>query len=279
MPSTTSLTLALPDVLHAALHERAARTGETPEAIALAALADALETEHPTLFQVSNTTALTEGVFDGAVSVLTLKEHGDFGLGTFDGLDGEMIVLDGVVYRADHTGAITTAPDSALAPFAVITEFPETPQFSLAQAASFADLTAQLDARRASDNLFYAVRITGHFARIKARSIARQPEGVTLVEAAAHQSEFTFTDVDATLVSFWTPAYARTINVAGWHLHALTAGHQHGGHVLDLAGADLQAQLAELADVRLTIPETPEFLEADLTEDVSDKLAAAESDH
>lgn len=278
MPTTT-LTLTLSDALLAALDERAARTGETPEAIALAALADALEVEHATLYQVSNATALTEGVFDGAVSVHTLKEHGDFGLGTFDGLDGEMIALDGAVYRADATGAITTAPDDALAPFAVITEFPVAPAVPLAQAASFAELTAQLNARRASDNLFYAVRIAGHFSHIKARSIARQPEGVTLVEAAAGQSEFTFTDVDATLAGFWTPAYARAINVAGWHLHALTADHRHGGHVLDLAGADLQAQLAELADIRLAIPATPEFLEADLSDDVSDKLAAAESDH
>lgn len=269
----------IPDALMAALAERATRSGESPAQIILAVLADALEVEQPTLFQVSNSTALTQGVFDGAVTIRELKEHGDFGLGTFDGLDGEMIALEGVFYRADSAGNVAVAADTALAPFAVITEFPAEPPFTLPAIASFADLTAQLDAHRQSDNLFYAVRLDGHFARIKARSIARQPEGTTLAEAAAGQSEFTFTEVDATLAGFWTPAYARTINVAGWHVHALTADRRHGGHVLDVAGKNLSASLAELADVRLAIPETAEFLEADLTQDVSDQLAKAESDH
>lgn len=273
------LHITVPDLLMQAMAERAARTGETPEEIIIAALADALEVEQPTLFQVSNSTALTQGVFDGSVSIHELKEHGDFGLGTFDGLDGEMIVLEGVFYRADTEGSTTVADDAALVPFAVITEFPDEPPFALSTVSSFANLTAQLDGNRESDNLFYAVRLDGNFARIKARSTARQPDGTTLAEAAAGQSIFTFTDVDATLIGFWTPTYARTINVAGWHLHALTADRRHGGHVLDVVGENLTASLAELADVRLAIPENPDFLEADLTQDVSDQLAKAESDH
>ncbi len=273
------LAITIPDALMTALAERAARTGETTVEIIISALADALEVEHATLFQVSNSTALTQGVFDGAVTIRELKEHGDFGLGTFDGLDGEMIALEGVVYRAAADGNVTVADDAALAPFAVITEFPNEPPFALPKIASFADLAAQLDAHRQSDNLFYAVRLDGRFTRIKARSIARQPEGTTLAQAAAGQSEFTFTDIDATLVGFWTPAYARTINVAGWHVHALTADHLRGGHVLDAAAEGLQVRMAELADVRMAIPATEDFLEADLSHDVSEQLAIAESDH
>jgi len=271
--------IEVPDSLMRALAERQVRTGESLQEIILSTLADALEVDHAALFQVSNSTALTQGVFDGAVTIRELKEHGDVGLGTFDGLDGEMIVLDGVVYRADAGGNITVADDAALAPFAVITEFPDEPPVALSSIASFTDLAAQLDAHRQSDNLFYALRLDGHFARIKARSIARQPEGTTLAEAAAGQSQFTFNDIDATLVGFWTPAYARTINVAGWHLHALSADHKHGGHVLDVVGENLTVAMTELADVRMVIPEAPEFLEADLTQDVSEQLAQAESDH
>ena len=98
------LHVKIPDALMHALAERAARTGESPEQIVLSALADALEVDHSTLFQVSNSTALTQGIFDGAVTIRELKEHGDFGLGTFDGLDGEMIALEGVFYRADTEG-------------------------------------------------------------------------------------------------------------------------------------------------------------------------------
>lgn len=269
----------IPDALMAALDERRTRTGETTADVVISALADALEVEHSTLFQVSNSTALTQGVFDGAVTIREIKEHGDFGLGTFDGLDGEMIALEGVFYRADTKGNATVANDAALAPFAVITEFPEEPPFVLPTVTSFADLATQLDGHRESDNLFYAVRLDGHFRRIKARSVARQPEGTTLAEAAAGQSEFVFNAIDATLVGFWTPAYARTINVAGWHLHALSSDHKHGGHVLDVVGENLTVAMTELADVRMAIPETAEFLEANLTQDVSEQLAQAESDH
>jgi acetolactate decarboxylase len=273
-----TITIDVPDSLMHALQERAARTGESPQDIVLSALADALEVEHSTLFQVSNSTALTQGVFDGAVTIHELKEHGDFGLGTFDGLDGEMLALEGVFYRADAGGNITVAGDKALAPFAVITEFPDASPFALASVASFSALAAQLDAHRQSDNLFYAVRLDGHFARIKARAFPRQAEGTPLADAAAAQSEFTFTNVDATLVGFWTPTYARTINVAGWHIHALTADHLRGGHVLDVEASNLQVRIAELADVRMAIPDTEDFREADLTQDLSDQLAKAESD-
>jgi acetolactate decarboxylase len=273
------LHIIIPDILMDALQERAARTRESPEEIILSALADALEVEHATLFQVSNSTALTQGVFDGAVTIRELKEHGDFGLGTFDGLDGEMIALEGVFYRADAEGDVTVVDDTALAPFAVITEFPDASPFTLPSIASFTDLATQLDGHRTSDNLFYAVRVDGHFARIKARAFPRQAEGTALAEAAAAQSEFTFTDVDATLVGFWTPTYARTINVAGWHVHALTADQLRGGHVLDVMGESLTVLMAELADVRMAIPATEDFLEADLTQDLSDQLAKAESDH
>ncbi len=273
------LHIDIPDSIMQALVERQKRTGESPEQIVLSALADALEVDHATLFQVSNSTALTQGVFDGAVTIRELKEHGDFGLGTFDGLDGEMIALDGVFYRADADGNVTTVDDATLAPFAVITEFPDAPPFTLPSIASFTDLAAQLDSHRQSNNLFYAVRLDGHFARIKARAFPRQAEGTALAEAAAAQSEFTFTDVAATLVGFWTPAYARTINVAGWHVHALTADHLRGGHVLDVAATGLQVHLAELTDVRMAIPATEDFLEADLTQDLSEQLATAESDH
>jgi acetolactate decarboxylase len=53
------------------------------------------EVVHHTLYHVSTATALVEGIYQGAVRVSTLREHGDLGLGTFEALDGEVIVADG----------------------------------------------------------------------------------------------------------------------------------------------------------------------------------------
>ena len=273
-----TLTVEISASLMNALAARRARTGESEAHIVMSALADALDVDHATLFQVSTSMALAKGVYTGAVTIADLKQHGDFGLGTFDNLDGEMVALEGRFYRADTTGAVHEAPDNALAPFAVVTDFPVQPAFAIDRVTSFADLAAHLDRTRETQNLFYAVRIDGCFDRIKTRAICRTASGVPLVEAAAQQTEFTITDVDGSLVGFWTPAYARTINVAGWHLHALTADRRRGGHVLDVHGGGLQVQLADIADVRIAVPETAEFLRADLSQDLSQQLAAAEGD-
>jgi acetolactate decarboxylase len=261
-----------------ALEARSAQTGEPVAQIVMAALADALEIEQDTLFQVSTATALVEGVYGGVVTVGELKRHGDFGLGTFDGLDGEMLALDGHFYQVRGSGEVREAADEARVPFAVMTDFRAEGAFTLEHVTSFDDLTAQLDRRRQTENLFFAVRIDGRFARVKTRAVDKTASGVALVDATAQQHEFTLCDVDGTIVGFWTPSYARTLNVAGWHMHFISDDRTGGGHLLDCQGSGLRVQMQDLADVRIAMPETAAFLQADLSQDPSQELAVAERD-
>jgi acetolactate decarboxylase len=242
----------------------------------MSSLADTLEIDHSTLFQVSTSTALVEGVYGGVVTIAELKQHGSFGLGTFDGLDGEMLALDGHFYQVLGDGTVREARDDTRVPFAVVTEFRAEREFIIDRVESFDELTAQLDSRRNTGNLFFAARIDGHFAHIRTRALCKTVSGVSLVEATAHQPEFALTDVSGTAVGFWTPLYARTINVAGWHFHFVTDDRTGGGHVLDCQGVQLRAQLQDLADVRIAMPETAAFLQADLTQDPSHELDLAE---
>ena len=140
----------------------------------------------------------------------------------------------------------------------------------------FADLTAQLDAVRRTENLFYAVRIDGRFAHLKTRAACKALSGVSLVDATSRQAEFEFTDVSGTLVGFWTPSYAKTLNIAGWHLHFVTDDRSGGGHLLDCRAIGLRVQMQELADVRIAMPETAAFLQADLSRDPTKDLDVAE---
>ena len=117
------------------------------------------------MFQVSTSTALVEGVYGGVVTIAELKQHGSFGLGTFDGLDGEMLALDGHFYQV--LGTVREARDDARVPFAVVTEFRAEREFIIDRVESFDELTAQLDSRRNTGNLFFAARIDGHFAHIR----------------------------------------------------------------------------------------------------------------
>lgn len=260
-----------------ALQERSERTGEPPAHIVMAALADALGVDHATLFQVSTSTALVKGVYNGVVTLAELKQHGDFGLGTFDGLDGEMVGLDGHFYRVrGGSGEVSEPGDDARLPFAMVTEFRAERESTIESVESFDALTAQLDALRKTGNLFGAVRLDGRFARIRVRAVCKAAPGETLVEATSHQTEFTFTDVEGTLVGFWSPSYARSISIAGWHLHFLMDDRTGGGHVLDCEGAGLRLQFQDLADLRIAMPETAAFLQADLSQDPSRDLEVAE---
>lgn len=259
-----------------ALQTFAAAKRQPVAEIVAQALSDYLQISHSTLYQVSTSSALVEGVYQGAVTVKTLREHGDHGLGTFDHIDGEMIVLDGRFFQVRSDGSVRECEDGALTPFAVITHFVPEPATRLSECPDFDRLCARFDDLRSSDNLFYTLRVDGRFATIHTRAMCRTEEGVPLLQAAAHQPEFTFHDIAGTLVGFWSPNYAKTLNVPGYHLHFISDDRTHGGHVLGCSGADLQLQIESSGDYRIVLPANVDFLAADLRRDSSADLERAE---
>ena len=262
-----------------ALEERCRRTGESPDHVIRTALAEALDLDHHTIYQVSTSGALVQGVYGGCVRVGDLLQHGDFGLGTFDGLDGEGILLDGHCWQARSDGTVVAAPADALAPFWVVTQFHSDLNQTLDGVSSWADLTTRLDGLRDNANLFVAIRIRGVFEHIRYRVACKAEPGVDLVHATAAQATFDLEQISGTLVGFWTPAYARTINVPGYHLHLISDDQQHAGHVLELKASQLHVELHRENHLQLVLPETPEFLNADLSGDPAAALAKAEGDH
>jgi len=270
------LTIDVSQSLMDALTEHCAKTGEPVRHFVACALSDELGLDHATLFQVSTAGALVQGVHNKATTVGDLKTHGDFGLGTFEGLDGEMIVVDGHFFHAHPDGSVTVAADSAPVPYAVVTGFHAQHRATLAGVASFDALAADLDRMRRSDNLFFAVRLDGRFEEVHMRVACKVADGVSLTEAAAHQAEFRLHDTEGTVVGFWSPTFTRSIAVTGWHLHFLSADRRQGGHLLGCRAVTLEAQTQDLDDLRLAIPETRQFLHADLTGDPSAALAKAE---
>ena len=264
--------------LWAGLNAHRQKTGESIAHIVQRALADTLQIKHHTLFQVSTSTALVEGLYQGAVSVATIKQHGDFGLGTFEDVDGEMIILDGHVYQALSDGRVLEASDSSLVPFAVITHFTPETTVRLEKITSFEDLVEQIESRRTSNNVFFAVQCKGNFEWVKVRSVCKTPSGIKFDEVAAAARMFEFQNIAGTVVGFWTPAYASAINVPGYHLHFISDDTKAGGHLLNLGAKQIELQLNLEADFRVAIPETAAFLKADLTKDPTEALAKAEKD-
>lgn len=274
--SSVPLSCQVSETLWRSIQERCRATGESVDHLVRAALADYLQVDHGTLFQVSTVGALVEGLYRGEVTIGALREHGDFGLGTFDGLDGEMVALDGHFYQVRGDGTVREVEDAARSPYAMITRFPAGDAVELPDCADLASLLAQLDRFRDSENVFYAVRIDGEFDTVTTRSVKRTAEGVPLVEAASRQSEFHLRKVRGTLVGFWSPGFLQKVLTAGYHLHFLSDDRRAGGHLLGCAGRELRARVRREVDFRVSLPESPSFLRADLTRDQSQDIERAE---
>ena len=228
------------------------------------------------MYQVSTSAALVQGVYQGCVTVGKIKEHGNFGLGTYDELDGEGLMLDGHVYQALGDGSVIEPADSATAPFWVSAEFEADRNAAIDSVDNWEELCAQIDHLRRSENLFTAIRIDGIFDEIHYRVACKSAPGTDLVTATSHQAEFTLKNVQGTLLGFWAPTYARTFNIPGYHLHLLSADHQHGGHVLGIQAKNLKLQVMDADNLIMALPESPGFLKADLSGDPALALSKAE---
>ncbi|WP_334267590.1 acetolactate decarboxylase [Edaphobacter sp. HDX4] len=258
------------------LQAHANRTRQPVSRIVNCALADYFKLSHHTLYQVSTATALVEGIYQGAVRVGDLRQHGDLGLGTFEELDGEMVIVNGDCFQVLSDGSVREVQDDVLTPFAIITRFTHDLSVTLEQCTDMNALGLHFDTLRTSDNLFYALRVDGTFEYVRTRAMCRTQEGVPLVQAAAVQPEFEFRNLSGTLVGFWSPEYARTFNVPGYHLHFLSDDRAHGGHLLQCRGLNLRLQIQREGNYHVALPGTEDFLKADLRRDPAADLAKAE---
>lgn len=274
-----AITCNLPDSIYKALLERMESDKASCDHLVSTALSRYLGKPIHTLFSVSTSAALVEGLYQGAVQVSRLLRHGDFGLGTFIDLDGEMVVLDGVCYQVSSNGTVGIVQGDRLIPYAVVTRFNNEFSKQVRQFDGFSELVSVCDELRNSDNLFYAFRIQGRFSSMKIRVMKAVTAGTGLKAAASGQEEFLFKDVDGTLVGFWSPEFAGSFSVPGYHFHFLAADRQRGGHVLECKAREVSVSGCAMNEMHVSLPETEEFLKADLTRDPKDDLTSAERNH
>ena len=224
-------------------------------ALAFAAAA-ALPARAAEAYQISTISSLLAGGYDGNTTIGQMLQHGGFGLGTFNGVDGEMMVLDGRVYRATTDGRAQLVSKSALTPFAVVVAFRPQASIRVPAGRSLVQLQEALDALRGRASRVLAARVDGRFQSIRIRSVPKQtPPYRPLAEVVrTQQVVHTLDDVNGTLIGFRFPAAASSVNVAGWHFHFLSADKRRGGHVLALETGAAVARIEEISDLRINFP-------------------------
>jgi acetolactate decarboxylase len=196
------------------------------------------------LYQVSTYTTLSGGGYDPVEPVGTLMKNGDLGLGTFTGLDGEMVVVDGTCYQVKSDGTVRPADPSQGVPFAGVTFFSPDLSVSGVMAGNMTEFTGFIDSQLPSRDQFYAIRMTGTFPYIRARSPPSQSKPYSLLaDALKGQSVFEFRNITGTAVGFYTPASAAGLSFPGYHLHFISADRKMGGHILDIETAGNTVEL------------------------------------
>ena len=226
-------------------------------AVVLVALAAAATSARAAeAYQIATISSLLAGGYDGDTTVGRMLRHGGFGLGTFNGVDGEMMVLDGRVYRGTTDGRAHPVARSERTPFAVVTHFRPRGSMKVVAGQALEQLHAALDALPYSAAQILAARIDGHFQSIRLRSEPKQtPPYRPLAEVIKEQQVVnTLEEADGTLIGFRFPAAASSVNVAGWHFHFLTADRTRGGHVLALNTGEGRAAVEDISDLRISFP-------------------------
>jgi acetolactate decarboxylase len=273
--------LELPESLSAALEAESRRAGRDPEALALEALRRGLGLPgaERTVYLSAPVNALLEGIYRQSTSLAELKRQGDFGLGTFNDLDGELTLLDGVVYQIRGDGSVSTPDDQTRTPFACVSFFtPDTTEDFAApngsfDAREFEDLLLRLIP---SENMLYCLRVDGEFETVKTRSVPRQESYRPLVEVTAEQPVFEFEDLRGTLVGFYAPAFMQSLVVPGVHLHFLSEDRTKGGHLLACRPRQARVGVQHAPRLTLGLPMTLDFLTASFTRPVEADLQKAE---
>ncbi len=233
---------------------------------------------HNTITQTSTIDALLAGVYDGQMSCAQLMNHGNLGIGTFDHLDGEMILLDGEIYQVKSDGKVYRPHTALTTPFAAVCEFLPDDAIAFETPITYAKLKKHLNERIPNQNLFCAFKITGHFRNVHTRSVpAQQKPYPPLAKVTANQPEFRATDIDGTIVGFRCPPFVKGINMPGYHLHFLSDSKEFGGHLLGFEMEKGQCAVDICNQFVLILPENRDVLKSvDLSRDRSKELIQAE---
>lgn len=228
------------------------------------------------LYMSSPINALLEGFYRDDITIATLKEKGDFGIGTFNNLEGEMIALNGQFLQLDLDGNAQPCADEMKTPFSTVCHFKPMLTEQINYPLPHEDFEKQLTSVLPSPNMFYALSIEGDFEAVTTRSVPHTENYHPLSEATDHQKLRHFENTQGWLVGFYTPSFVPSVNVPGFHFHFIESNMSAGGHLLKCNANKLDISIQIFHSMELTLPRTLDYLTASFTRDAIKDLEKAE---
>ncbi|MBP3241889.1 MAG: acetolactate decarboxylase [Oribacterium sp.] len=233
------------------------------------------------VYQVSTLQALALGYSRAVINVEDLLKEGDTGLGTFEDVNGEMIVMEGRCFRADQNGDVTVVSPDTGVPFAAVAKLYGEQQFQLGNMPDITSVRNELTRKieeRFGLNSMHVVRIDGLFEKVDARSEAPyRSHHITLKEVLGkNQKAFMFENIRGSLVGVYFPDYMDGINMPGWHLHFISEDRSKGGHVFDVSVLEGVAKVDKISNIYINLPKEAAFDTYSLKQDLQDEIKSVE---
>jgi len=241
-------------------------------------IAGCCPTQPNTITQFSTIDAILAGAYDGQMTCEELRSYGDFGIGTFDRLDGEMILLTGSFYQVRYDGTVCSPPLDLTTPFASVVAFDADVTKEVESRIDYQGLETMVNEAVPNMNAFCAVKVTGTFSALQTRSVPPQDKPYPpLTEVTKHQPVFDLCNVSGTIVGFRSPPYVKGIGVPGYHLHFISGDGKSGGHILKFTLEEGTAEIDICNRFFMILPEgESDFSRMDLSRDRSKDLEQSE---
>lgn len=258
----------LPDFVIEELEAFCEMTGQSSSDVVARALQSYIRSygKGNALYLSAPVNSLLKGFYEQDTFICDLKKHGDFGLGTFNNLDGEMLMIDGKVYRLGADGFTHDVDDDTRTPFACVTFFSPDLVEDIEGDLDYAAFLAVLERLIVSRNMLYAIRIDGVFRYVKVWSVQKHENYHPLEEDEGGEDRpiFEFRDIRGTLAGFYVPRFIKSLSMPGFHLHFLTEDKKQGGHLHECRMASAQIALQVVPKLILNLPITIDYLTASL---------------
>lgn len=218
----------------------------------------------PTLFQVNPLPALSAGVADGNYPIGLLKKRGNFGLGAYEAMNGELVALDGVYYRALYDGTVEVADDTLRVPFASVVNFVADSSYQVSGPKTLPELGAYIDSILRTPNYFYAIKVVGQFVNVTTRVIPTLTKPYPPPLTVGQKTFFRAQD-SATLAIIRSPKFTPNSNQGGSHFHYMAEDKAFGGHAVSFTLLTGTLEIQEIKNYFLYFPDNDSFRSANLT--------------
>ncbi|OQE19269.1 hypothetical protein PENFLA_c019G07868 [Penicillium flavigenum] len=211
------------------------------------------------IYQYSIISSLAQGICADGLPVPQALRHGDHGLGTLAGLDGEVIIIDGQAFQYT-SGGVRALEKSDITAFLMITFFEPSKAVTLPYLTNETLMHEMSRLYPSTTNHFFAIRVDAVFPHITYRVAPRQNHHrETLAEVVQRQSVRSFKKQRGTIFGFYSPGFTGAFSVVGLHLHFMSEDRKAGGHVLEFQASNVSLSGAVITKYNVELPETEDF--------------------